>query len=386
MLVVRYEEWKKLKNILMCVDSVFQYIIASNLKSTLYKNDRVDLVIYNSFGNAESVYKKTKNQAYFKNVYFANTRLTYCGKKYGFKEKFPKYFTYLRTLITPQKTCNNILKEKFDCKYDYMIFNGDGALPECIFNTCLIENPNLVCYRIEDGYFSYMKEFGKDKGKIRVLFESVMHALFKTKNIRAYIKGYYLSEPELKQIDYPYQTFKAPKLSRDNVELVLFLNKIFGYDPSNNNEFRGKVIYFEDGASYFDGGDEEISIMREIIKNIPTKDILVKRHPRRIEDRFAPMGISCCTVNGVPWELIQLNGSFEGQTLISSCSGALYNSDIYFGDECKKIFIYRLMKNPPFIVKEEHFEDFLNAFRGLFGEKSIYTPYSFNEFCDVIDR
>ncbi|NCC01803.1 MAG: hypothetical protein EOM34_14225 [Clostridia bacterium] len=373
-----------MRNILICVDSVFQYIIAASLRNTIYKEDKVDLIIYNSFGNAASLYRESNNLDYYRKVFLADTPLTFCGKKYAFKEKLPKYFIYLASLIAPKNTCRSILNEEFDCKYDHMIFNGDGALPECIFNSCLKDNPKLICYRIEDGYFSYMKIFGKEKGRARVLFESTMHHMFRTKNIRNYIRGYYLSEPDLKQVEYPYPAIRISKFSRDNIELIKFLNKVFDYDPSNNREFDGKVIYFEDGASFFDGSDEEISIMQEIIKTIPSKDILVKRHPRRIEDRFAPMGISCCTVNSVPWELIQLNGHFDGQTLISSCSGTLYNSDIYFGDKCKKIFTYRMMKNPPFITKEEHFEDFLTKFREVFGATSILTPNSNSEFVSVI--
>ncbi len=84
-----------------------------------------------------------------------------------------------------------------------------------------------------------------------------------------------------------------------------------------------------------------------------------------MEDRFKELGIKCCSVNGVPWEVIQLNCRFDNQILISSCSGTLYNSDLYFGDNCNKIFTFRLMKNPPFITRENHFDDFLEAFKKI---------------------
>lgn len=368
-----------MKNILICVDSVFQFIIASNLRVTIYKDSNVDLVIYNSYPSAHNLYDNVKNVVFFDKVYFADTVLTYCGKNYTFREKFPKYYIYIKSLIEPKKVLNRILKMELETKYDHFIFNGDGALPECVFNVCLKKNKELKCYRIEDGYYSYVKEFGKDKSKFRIHFEKVMHNIFGTKNIRNYIEGYYLSEPDLAQINYPYPKISIPKFTRDNNELVSFLNLAFNYDISNNDQFKNKIIYFEGGASFFDGNDEELKIMRGLVKMIPKEKILVKRHPRRKEDRFASMGISCCTVNGVPWEVIQMNCTFDGQSLICSCSSTIYNSDIYFGDSCTKVFTYRLMDNPPFVTKAQYFESFLGAFHEKFGENSVICPGTYEE-------
>ena len=368
-----------MKNILICVDSVFQFIIASNLRTTVYQDDNVDLVIYNSYTSAKDMYGKIKNKGYFRNVYLADTPLTYCGSKYTFKQKLPKYFIYGVSLATPERVLRNIIKTNLANPYDHFIFNGDGALPECIFNVCIKKNPNLKCYRIEDGYFSYMKEWGKDKGKGRVKFESIFHGIFGTKNIRDYIDGYYMSEPDLVQIEFPYQVIRIPKFSRYNTKLLDFLNDAFGYDIAQNEQFAGKTIYFEDGASFFDGGDEELDIMKEIVKYIPSEEILVKRHPRRKEDRFAPMGIKCCTVNGVPWEVIQLNCCLDGQRLISSCSGTVFNSAIFFNDDCKRVLTYRLMKQPPFVVCDPNFEKFLAAFKKKYGEECIVCPENYEE-------
>ena len=372
-----------MKNVLICVDSVFQFIIASNLRATLYNEDEVDLVIYNSYSNANKMYENIKNKGYFRNVYFADTPLTYCGNKYTYMQKLPKYFIYGVSLIAPKKVLRNIIKTNLDNSYDHFIFNGDGALPECIFNACLKKNRQLKCYRIEDGYFSYMKEFGKEKSAGRFKFERIMHSIFGTQNIRDYIEGYYMSEPDLAQIKFPYSLICIPKFSRDNKALVTFLNDAFGYDVAQNEQFFRKNIYFEDGASFFEGGDEELEIMKEIVKYIPKDTILVKRHPRRKEDRFAPMEIKCCTVNGVPWEVIQLNCSMDGNCLISSCSSTVFNSAIFFDDDCKRVLTYRMMKQPPFVVRDPNFEKFINAFKGKYGDTSIVCPRNYEELASI---
>lgn len=372
-----------MKNVLICVDSVFQFIIASNIRATVYKTDHVDLIIYNSYPSAEKLYTKIKDKRYFDNVYFAKTPLTYCGKQYSFQQKFPKYFIYAVSLVSPQKILHDIIKTDFKISYDHLVFNGDGALLECIFNTCLKNNRQIECYRIEDGYFSYMKEFGKEKSFGRIKFEKVMHRIFGTKNVRNYIVGYYMSEPDLAQIKFPYPRIRIPKFSRSDQKLIRFLNEAFDYDVAQNVQFRDKTIYFEDGASFFEGGDEEMEIIKEIVKFIPKDEILVKRHPRRQEDRFASMGIACCTVNGVPWEVIQLNCSMDGQRLISSCSGTIINAAIFFNDDCRRIFTYRLMRNPPFVARDMHFEKFLSTLREKYGESSIACPNTYEELASM---
>ena len=97
----------------------------------MYKTDHVDLIIYNSYPSAEKLYTKIKDKRYFDNVYFAKTPLTYCGKQYSFQQKFPKYFIYAVSLVSPQKILHDIIKTDFKISYDHLVFNGDGALLEC---------------------------------------------------------------------------------------------------------------------------------------------------------------------------------------------------------------------------------------------------------------
>ena len=368
-----------MKKVLMCVDSLFQFIIATNLRLTIYKKDSVDIIIYNSFSSSIKLLDAVKANNIYDHAYLANTALTYCGNSYTFSQKFPKYIVYVCSLIKPKQVLKTILGTELNVPYDYMLFNGDGALPECIFNVCVASNPRLECYRLEDSYVSYMKEFGSVKGGFRIAFEKVMHTLFGTKNIRDYIRGYYFSEPGLCQVKLPYKIFPAPKISRNNVQLVELLNSIFEYKPLYNNEFAGKVVYFEDGASFFAGGDIELEVMQKIIQIIPKENILVKRHPRRKEDRFAAMGIKCCTVNSIPWEVIQLNCCFDGQIFIGVCSGAIFNSDIYFGDKCKKILTYRLMAVPPPVTMEKKFAAIINNYKKIYGKDSLCTPVDYME-------
>lgn len=77
----------------------------------------------------------------------------------------------------------------------FFLFNGYGALPDCIFNSCWKINPDIVCYRFEDGMGSCCREYDKKKSSFRIKVEGVAHKLFHTMDITEKIKGYYFSEP-----------------------------------------------------------------------------------------------------------------------------------------------------------------------------------------------
>ena len=84
-----------MKRILFGVDSLFQFIIATNLRTTVYKDDEADIIIYSSTLPARGVYEKVAKTNIYRNVYYADTSLCRCGKNYSFKQKLPKYFVYL---------------------------------------------------------------------------------------------------------------------------------------------------------------------------------------------------------------------------------------------------------------------------------------------------
>ena len=43
---------------------------------------------------------------------------------------------------------------------------------------------------------------------------------------------------------------------------------------------------FEDGRHFFSGDDEEVDIVKAILKEIDSSKIAVKMHPRRVKSRF----------------------------------------------------------------------------------------------------
>ena len=371
-----------MKKIIIGIDSVFQFIIASNLRMTLYKDDVVDLVIYKSFQSASDLYNHVRVTDVYRNVYLADTSLTKCGNKYSFLEKFPKYFVYLWSMIKPQKVLANIIGQKIQDKYDEFLFNGYGALPECIFNTCYQNNKSIICHRFEDGYSSYFTVYNSKKNHIRRSLEAFATIIFDRQKIDDFVKSFYFQEPQMVMSTLPYEVVGVPKFGRHNKKLVDFLNNAFDYNPEEYKQ--KKVYFFEDGRMFFESDtDEEVEIVSGISQIVNPNSILVKLHPRSKINRFEKLGVETMKKSSIPWEVIQLNQDFGGVIFVTITSSPIFSSDIYFGDKCYKILLYKCLKTPPSSI-DAKFEAYVQKYKERFGSEYLFIPKSYDELRNIL--
>lgn len=336
--------------ILFAVDSFFQLIEATNLRMSIYCEDKADIAIYSSTPSAKKVCESLKKTGVFDNCYYVDTSLTRCSSKYSFFDKLPKYFVYLYTIFFSYKYTRKLFKSEID-RYDQFLFVGYGALPECIYNACKKVNRDLVCYRYEDSYVSYTKEYVKSKGAVRSLIEKIGKIVSKRNNIVDDIKGYYFISPDLVQISLDYPIIEAPRIDRLNSKLVGVLNEAFGFDTLKDN-YKEKYIFFESGDSFFEANNEDVQFIKELAAIVGGDNILVKRHPRCTENRFKSLGVHIAKSSNIPWELIQMNIRMDNKVFITTTSAAALSSLIYFGDNSKTIMLYEAMKSKPASVTD----------------------------------
>lgn len=364
------------KKVLFGTDSYFQLMTAINLRTTVYKDWYADVIVYGSVPSADKIAERLRETNVFDHVYLATTSLTRCGKNYTKKEKFPKYFVYLQSLVSPRRVIKNAIGANLTSAYDEFIMNGYGALPDAIFNVCYQNNKNIKVKRIEDGYVSYFSEFGSKKGKVRCIVERVSCLLFGVKNLKNFINGYYFVEPELVIAKFPYPVIRSPKFSRDNKDLVRVLNHVFGYDDSL--KFDKKIYLFEDGSLFFMNRDEEVEIVQELKEVVEPDKFIVKMHPRRKINRFKQLGVDVMEKSSIPWEVIQLNNRFDGCVFMTVASSVAFSSDVYFGDKCHKILLFDCLKNPPALVND-NFKKYLKLYNKKFGTESLHIPANYSE-------
>lgn len=365
---------------LFVVDSFFQFIVATNLKLTVFKNDSVDVIIYNTTNNAETVYKNAQKSGVFRDCYLADTPMLYCGKKFTKMQKLRKYARYSESLCFPRRSLKHIFKNKTDYNYDVLLFNSYGALTDCIFNVILKNNPNAVCYRYEEGFGSYFNEFNNQKSKKRMAIERTVRGVFGNVMINSYIRKFFFFEPGFVMFKPKYDIVEMPKISRENVMLKDILNSVFDYENMEDN-YDEKFIAFEDGGSYFSGEGEDaedVSLIKFIAETVGKDNIIVKTHPRCKINRFSKFGIKTNKTSSIPWEVIQMNKCFNGKVFITTASASALSSCLYFGDNVKIIMLYCCMKNKPKMINE-NFYKYINKFIEKYGEKTLLVPKNENE-------
>ena len=365
--------------ILFATDSVFQLMIAVNLRLTVFKNDEADIIIYNSTLNADVFAKRLSETSCFSKVFFAVTPLTYCGKKYSQSQIFTKYLVYLKSLIAPMNTVKCICND-FEGDYDMFLFNGVGALPECIFNAIKKKRESVKCYRFEDSYLSYTQEYGSTKSRYRVLLEDASSILGRQK-LEKNIDGYYFSEPSLVNYDFDYPIIRAPKFSRGNKELIDTLNYVFSIETILDS-YDEKYIYFECGDAFFFNNNDDLRYVNKLIELVGKDNILIKRHPRIKENRFANMGVHIATGSSVPWELIQLNIPMKDKVFITTKSAAAITSEIYFGDVCSAMLLYKGIEGDQGEIGA-NFEKYMVDFKNK-SKNGFWLPEDINEFETLI--
>lgn len=366
--------------VLFAVDSVFQLMIAVNLRLTEYKNDDADIVIYNSTLNADVYAKRLKDTRCFSNVYLAETPLTYCGGNYSFKKKLPKYFVYLKSLLVPNKTIEGICNG-FGGNYDIFLFNGVGALPECIFNAITRKNATVNCYRFEDSYLSYTQEYGSNKGSVRKILER-FSSIFGRKRLEQSIRGYYFSEPYLVNYEFKYPVLVAPKFSRNNDRLIETLNYVFSMKELVD-DYKERYIFFECGDAFFFNNNDDLRYINKLIEIVGKENILIKRHPRIKDNRFEDLGVHIASGASVPWELIQLNMPLSDKVFITTKSAAAISSEIYFGDKCSAMFLYKGIEGEQGEIGT-NFKKYMEKFKQK-SQNGFWLPENIEEFTKLIN-
>ena len=204
---------------------------------------------------------------------------------------------------------------------------------------------------------------------------------FCRKNIDQYVDGYFFSEPEMVMVNLPYPVIPAPKFGRQNKDFVKLLDEIFDYRVTANAD--KKIYVFEDGRLFFDGSEEEVELVKDMISYLPKEKIAIKMHPRRKIDRFKALGVESMKTSKVPWEVIQLNQDYSGCIFMTVTSSAVFSSDIYFGDKCYKILLYKCLKTPPSSI-DAKFEAYVQKYKERFGSEYLFIPESYDELKTIL--
>ena len=365
--------------ILIESDSLIQFIVATHLRTTVFKDDEVDLLMYNSMPAAEKLFENIKDSGLYNNCYIISSVLGIGITKLPLGGKIKKHLRWLEMLYSPLKgTQRDLVLENY--KYDLFVYCANGIFLEGLFNVCRKVNPKMKCFRYEGSLTSYLHDNENAKGTFRIYFENIFKQHYKGLNLSGCVDKYYFFEPDLIQYKHNYVIDRLPKITSMDGNIIQMLNNIFDYSKTKDR-INERFVAFEDGNLYFMNNSEEVAIYNHTAEILGKNDFVVKLHPRNNCYRYNP---ELVRVNKAiaPWEIYLLNQNISGKTLITSASGSIFTSLIYFGMDVNIILIYKLIKEKIPLLNS-NFEHLLASISKQTQAK-IFIPESYDELKSIL--
>lgn len=233
---------------------------------------------------------------------------------------------------------NEIAKVLRKKTYDKLIsFNIEGITAQAIYN--LNKNNNKFEYHCMEDAPSISPLYTPS----RYNWRSYQYWLRIEKEC-FHITTWWASRPEYIELPKPINAplKMLPQIKFSDKELLTIENEVFGF-TANSQLINADAIIMEE--SFFTDGNMidnyDYKLFAAIKKRYPTKSILLKLHPRTIQNRFAD-DFEILDAPGIPWELIVFNqgNSSNKDLLLISINCASIVSDLFmFGKEGKKLIL-----------------------------------------------
>lgn len=323
--------------ILFQCNTVFQLMIALNIRAHFFKDCFCDALISDIIVDGYKIMKRLQNMHFFNNVYFQKIRNLHNSKRQSvFAFNFEK-----KRFVNAD---GNLLNEK----YDKIFLVNTSFANGCLLYFLKKRNKKIEINFYEDGLATYSKHYEECYIKNLRGFKSLfyMRKFFKNaKNLYLLTSDYLMRKPEQNIILIP--NF----LKIDNC-LLNIINYVFDYKkgiiPSDC-----KTIFFEEG--FFGDGKpvNDIEIIQICMKYFGSNGFYVKTHPRNYINRFENTSIKTLKTSNIPWELIILNEKdvLNDINLISISSAAIFTPFILFNMRIKTYSCINLINDYRYLFK-----------------------------------
>lgn len=369
-----------MKNILAVAHSYYMLLTLIQLKITVYKNDKMDLLLSDAASNNEIIFQNLKKTDIFNNCFFYH--LSDVGWK-TFDRKKEKVNKFFNGIIKPQNVLNRAGIKLGN--YDILLVYVAGRFDEQVFfNVIKSKNSDSFCELYEEGYTSYFSMYGVfasyPKKYIKIL-PAIMKLIGKkslliSNNIT---KAWYFN-PELIQYKAKFDICKIPFFDIRNRKLINRVNDIFGLNDTYN--IKQNIIFLE-GKSYTDGmPTDDLDLLNKLSAKLGKENIVVKLHPRTKDNRFSSEGYSIFEVD-VPLELIILNGKNKGKVFVAIESGAPLTCLMNFQSNNTVVLLFKCSKFVDTQTTDEHFFKLLERLKQKNGDEQLIIPENISELDEV---
>lgn len=290
--------------ILIWCDTYYQLVSAVHLRSTIFSEDVVDVVVSDHSLGAEDVVSRLRQETVFENVMFAKTKKTVYGRNKARK---------LGAILTSALGRQHSLSAE---AYDEIVFYGLNPWLYGIGDQSVRLGRAVSWSRFDEGILSYETDFSI--GSLDKLVEP-LRTLAGMYRITEKAKRYYCYFPGLKDSGGLWDVRAIPPLDCHCATTIEVLKRIFNYKGFPYNH---KFIFFASSSDIDGRPFGETEIVLKIAEHVGEENLLVKMHPRDTRDVYRSRGISVMEDSQIPWEVVQLCTDMSRRSLLTISSGA----------------------------------------------------------------
>lgn len=327
---------KEKEHILIVCNTVYQIMVATQLRSTFFRAENVHIVVSDHMNNSATIAKNIKESGYFDNVIYVK------NKKLVLKQGC-RFYKLRHFLNQARETIMNlkIIKKQINTKLYSQLCVSNISIFTILLFFRLSRKREISLSIFEDGFVTYCKSFKKTDQA------SLFHRILNRRGMLGVAKQLFLFNPELLEWSFKGEITAIPKFSRNNSEIKTILNRIFQFERIKDDYSKVKYLFLEE--SFFADGFQvdDVAIVQAIVAKTSPNEVLVKLHPRNSINRFTPLGINTNSSLEIPWELIILNQDISRLTLITISSSAALTPFLIFNIPVKSISLLKLLPQKP---------------------------------------
>lgn len=315
----------------MIVNTYNQLNFCINLKETIFKDDKVTLVVSDHSKNAEMVAVRLRDEECFERVYFVETLGT--GDHRNNYDKLKDFFD----ITFNSSNRYDFWVSKIDDKiFDELLVFNFTIETYGIFSILSSLNSSLKISRFEEGLLSYNTIVIETKR--RDLINKIRFFLGKPTVDRA-LDSFYCFYPEL------YRGF-LDKKKVDFIERNGAASRIISniYDLKRNVlDYKEKYIFFT-SVYDFEGGKSigEYDLVCRVANVVGKNNLLVKIHPRDTRTLYQDNGFIVDKNSSIPWEAIQLAGDFCDKIFMTVNSTSVLAGSTMSDKQVRTYYMYKL--------------------------------------------
>lgn len=324
-----------MQNILFVCNTYYQLIMAINMRITLFKNDKVTLLLSNHSKNADVITQNLKNLQVFDKTEYIKTK----DIDYGNKNKLNNLYDYLKLIFGKNKKIKDLV---FDTKYNKFLYFNQNLSSNLIFNILVQSNKYIETYQFEEGILSYPNIKGNNLRDLkfgRTKLWCILRKIFSKPILIENTKKVFCLYPDLYFGKLAVE--KIPVIKTDG-ELTNILKRVFNVDI-NKKYYQEKYIYFSSICD-FEGGKPigEFKLIKNIAQLVGKDNLLIKLHPRDVRDIYKKEGLKIAQASSIPWEVMQLLYDFEDKVFLTATSSSVLMSAAITGKSMKAFYLYKL--------------------------------------------